>query len=93
MEKTQALRQRGYPANLEKIRALPVGHADETSWRENGLPYWVWYAGNKDLAGYLWEAHRSTEAAQKLLGAKFGGVLVADAFASYNGVAPPVRRC
>src|SRR5512140_3584892 len=57
-----------------------------------GQPYWVWYAGDDDLAVFVWDAHRSTEAAQKLLGQKFDGVLVADAFASYNGVKPKDRQ-
>ena len=38
------------PAALGKIRALPVVHADEASWRHDGLNYWVWYAGDEDLA-------------------------------------------
>lgn len=90
----QAVR-RGLPLYadlLEKVRALAVAHADETSWRHDGHPYWVWYAGDDDLAAFLWQAHRSTEAAQALLGEKFGGVLVADAFASYNGVQPKDRQ-
>ena len=84
----QAVR-RGLPLYadlLEKVRSLAVAHADETSWRHDGHPYWVWYAGDDDLAVFLWQAHRSTEAAQALLGERFGGVLVADAFASYNRV-------
>jgi hypothetical protein len=90
----QAVR-RGQPLYadlLEKVRALAVAHADETSWRHDGQPYWVWYAGDKDLAAFLWDPHRTTEAAQKLLGRKFGGVLVADDFASYNGVEPKDRQ-
>ena len=62
------------------------------AWRHDGHPCWVWYAGDDDLAAFLWQAHRSTEAAQALLGEKFGGVLVADAFASYNGVQPKNRQ-
>jgi hypothetical protein len=90
----QAVR-RGLPLYadlLDKVRALAVAHADETSWRHDGHPYWVWYAGDEDLAAFLWNAHRSTEAAQALLGEQFGGVLVADAFASYNGVQPKDRQ-
>jgi transposase len=90
----QAVR-RGQPLYadlLQKVRSLPVVHADETSWRHDGQPYWVWYAGNKDLAGFLLDPNRTTEAAQKLLGQKFDGVLVADAFASYNGVEPKDRQ-
>jgi transposase len=81
-----------YADLLDKVRSLPVAHADETSWRHDGHNYWVWYAGDDDLAAFLWQAHRSTEAAQELLGEKFDGVLVADAFASYNGVQPKDRQ-
>jgi Transposase IS66 family. len=90
----QAVR-RGQPLYLdllEKVRSLAVAHADETSWRNDGRPYWVWYAGNKDLAAFLLDQHRTAQAAQKLLGQKFGGVLVADAFGSYNGVEPKDRQ-
>jgi len=90
----QAVR-RGQPLYadlLDKVRALSVVHADETSWPHDGQTYWVWYAGDKDLAAFLWDPHRSSEAAQKLLGQHFGGVLVADAFASYNGVEPKDRQ-
>jgi transposase len=70
----------------QKIRALPVVHADETSWRNDGQPYWVWYAGNQDLAFFHLDPHRSSEAAQSVLGERFGGTIVADAYASYKGV-------
>lgn len=83
--------RRGWPlyADLQqKIQALAAVHADETSWRHAGQNYWVWYAGDDDLAFFHWDAHRSTEAAQSVLGEKFGGVIIADAFASYKGVHP-----
>jgi hypothetical protein len=76
----------------QKIRALPVAHADETSWRHDGNPYWAWYAGNRDLAFFHLDAHRSGEAAQSVLGERFRGTLVADAYASYNGVHPKDRQ-
>jgi len=81
-----------YADLLEKVRSLAVVHADETSWRHDGQNYWVWYAGNKDLAAFLLDPHRTAQSAQKLLGQKFDGVLVADAFASYNGVEPKARQ-
>jgi transposase len=72
----------------QKIQALSVAHADETSWRHDGQNYWVWYAGDDDLACFQFDAHRSTEAAQGLLGEKFNGVLVSDAYAAYQGLKP-----
>jgi transposase len=76
----------------QKIRALAVVHADETSWRHEGNPYWAWYAGNTDLAFFHLDQHRSAEAAQTVLGERFGGTLVADAYASYNRVHPKDRQ-
>jgi hypothetical protein len=76
----------------QKIRALPVVQADETSWRHDGATYWVWYAGDADLAFFHLDAHRSSEAAQQVLGERFPGTLVADAYAAYNGVQPKDRQ-
>jgi hypothetical protein len=90
----QAVR-RGLPLYedlLQKIRSLPVAHGDETSWRHDGQPYWAWYAGNQDLAFYHLDAHRSAQAAQSVFGQRFAGTLVADAYASYNGVHPKDRQ-
>jgi transposase len=76
----------------QKIRALAVAHADETSWRQDGNPFWAWYAGNPDLAFFHLDPHRSAQAAQTVLGERFHGTLVADAYASYNGVHPKDRQ-
>jgi len=76
----------------QKIRALPVVHADETSWRHDGNNYWVWYAGDDDLAFFQLDEHRSGEAAQSVLGERFAGTLVADAYASYKAVHPKDRQ-
>jgi len=81
-----------YADLLEKVRSLPVAHADETSWRNDGRSFFVWFAGDEDLAAFVFQEHRSTEAAQAVLGEHFGGVLVADAYASYNGVHPKDRQ-
>jgi transposase len=86
----QAVR-RGQPlyADLrQKIRALAVAHLDDTSWRDDGQPGFVWYVGDDDVACFVLDAHRTAEVAQSLLGKKFGGVLVADALASYKAVHP-----
>jgi hypothetical protein len=90
----QAVR-RGLPLYadlLDKVRSLAVAHADETSWHHDGRNFFAWFAGDADLAAFLLQEHRSTEAAQEVLGEHFGGVLVADAYASYNGVHPKDRQ-
>lgn len=72
----------------QKIRALAVGHADETSWPHDGQNYWVWYGGDDDLAFFHLDPHRSAQAAQSVWGPEFAGTIVADAYASYQGVHP-----
>ena len=76
----------------EKIRASAVIHADETSWRNDGLGHFAWYAGNTELAFFHIDRHRSTEVAQSILGSKFEGVLVADRYAAYNGTNAKARQ-
>lgn len=81
-----------YADLLDKVRSLAVAHADETSWRHDGRNFWVWFAGDNDLAAFHLDEHRSAEAAQAVLGERFAGVLVADAYASYNSVHPKHRQ-
>jgi transposase len=71
---------------IDKMRISPVIHADETHWREDGNNVWLWYAGNESLAVFRIDAHRSSEAAIELLGKKIDGLLVTDAYASYNAI-------
>jgi hypothetical protein len=63
-----------------------VAYADETSWREDGAPRYVWFGGNKDVAVYQISDDRSGESAVQLLGNPFDGVLVTDDYAAYNAV-------
>ena len=48
----------------EKIRASAVVHADETSWRNDGIGHHVWFAGNENLAFFHIDRHRSANVAR-----------------------------
>jgi transposase len=76
----------------EKIKASAFIHADETSWRNDGIGHYAWYAGNPHLAFFHIDRHRSTAVAQYLLGSRFEGILVADRYAAYNGVHAHARQ-
>ena len=77
----------------EKIRASEVVHADETSWRNDGTGFFVWFAGNDDLAFFHIDRHRSREAAKTVFGQDFDGVLVRDRYAAYNGIGHDWQAC
>jgi hypothetical protein len=70
----------------EKLRSATSAHADETSWRQDGMGHYVWYAGNDDLAVFHIDRHRSSKVAQSILGNNFDGVLNTDGYAAYNAV-------
>lgn len=76
----------------QKIRASAVIHADETSWRNDGIGHYAWYAGNTDLAFFHIDRHRSSEVAQSILGSNFQGSLIADRYAAYNAVNAMARQ-
>jgi hypothetical protein len=76
----------------EKLRAAAIAHADETSWREDGINHYVWYGGNDDLAFFHINRHRSSEVAQSIFGDNFGGVLNTDGYVAYNAVNPKDRQ-
>ena len=77
----------------EKIRASEVVHADETSWRNDGVGHYVWFAGNEKLAFFHIDRHRSAEVAKSIFGEDFEGTLVRDRYAAYNGIGADWQVC
>jgi hypothetical protein len=70
----------------QKIRALPVAHGDETSWRHDGQGHWLWYAGDDQVAFFQIDPHRSGQTAQSIFGEHFAGILISDAYGAYDAV-------
>lgn len=70
----------------QKIRALPVVHGDETSWRHDGQNYWLWYGGDDQLAFFQLDPRRSGQTAQSIFGEHLAGILISDAHGAYNAV-------
>jgi len=77
----------------DKIRASDIVHADETSWRSDGLGHYVWFAGNDDLAFFHIDRHRSADAAKAVFGEDFSGNLVRDRYGAYNGIGSDWQAC
>jgi transposase len=77
----------------DKIRASDVVHADETSWRSDGVGHYVWFAGNEKLAFFHIDRHRSADVAKNIFGEDFDGTLVRDRYAAYNGIGVDWQAC
>jgi transposase len=82
-----------YEGLRDKIRTSEVVHADETSWRGDGVGHYVWFAGNEDLSFFHIDRHRSAEVAKTIFGEDFNGTLVRDRYAAYNGIGVDWQAC
>jgi transposase len=82
-----------YEDLAQKIRTSDVVHADETSWRSDGLGHYIWFAGNENLAFFHIDRHRSADVAKTIFGEDFAGTLVRDRYAAYNGIGVDWQVC
>jgi hypothetical protein len=81
---------------LAQIRQQPVVHQDETGWRENGQNGYIWATvseGAEAVRYYEYDASRSHEVAERLLGERFRGTLVTDFYSAYNLLPGRHQRC
>jgi len=68
----------------EEARNSAVLHIDETGWRQNGGPRWLWCFTNKTLCYYIIVRTRGSKEALKILGEAFQGIIVSDFWKAYN---------
>ena len=78
-------------AILDRIRASPVVHADETGWREDGANGYVWTFSTTER--YFLRRGRGKAVVDEALGESFSGVLVSDFYAAYHHYDGPKQRC
>ncbi len=87
--------QRAQPAVaaiLERIRASPVVHADETGWRQDGNNGYVW-TFSTPTERYFLRRGRGKTVVDEALSDSFSGVLVSDFYAAYHHYDGPKQRC
>ena len=87
--------QRAQPAVaaiLDRIRASPVVHADETGWRQSGANGYVW-TFSTPTERYFLRRGRGKTVVDEALSNSFSGVLVSDFYAAYHHYDGPKQRC
>jgi transposase len=92
-QKAVRMGERIYQDLREKLRASAIAHADETSWRNDGVGHFVWFGGNENMAFFHIDRHRSAEVAKAIFGENFPGTLVRDRYAAYNGIGAHWQAC
>lgn len=82
-----------YARLLELMRAQAAIHVDETSWRVEGVPHWLWVFVNDVVALYVVSRSRGSKVPQALLGADFDGVVISDFFSAYSPLDVDKAKC
>ena len=77
---------------LDRIRASPVVHADETGWRQSGANGYVWTCSTP-TERYFLRWGRGKAVVDEALSDAFSGVLVSDCYAAYHHYDGPKQRC
>lgn len=80
-----------YQAMIEEIRAAPRKHADETSWRTNGVNGWAWLFATDTAALYTIEETRGKGVPERILnGSPPNSLLTVDDYGAYTNL--PMKR-
>lgn len=82
-----------YEAMLQKMRAGPLVHSDETSWWVGQPGWWLWVFCDPQQTLYHVARGRGREVLTRMIGADFGGVLASDCLSIYDGVNPLQHKC
>jgi len=79
---------------IEHFRQSQVKHADETSWKCDGVNGYAWLFTNSSVAVHCFAHARSRSVVDKIFGDKpLPGVLCVDRYAGYNHVKCKVQYC
>jgi transposase len=82
-----------YARLLDLMRQQAAIHVDETSWRVDGVPHWLWVFVNDVVALYLVSRSRGSKVPQALLGSDFDGVVISDFFSAYSPLDVEKAKC
>jgi len=82
-----------YARLLDLMRQQAAIHVDETSWRIDGVPHWLWVFVNDVVALYVVSRSRGSKVPQALLGPDFEGVVISDFFSAYSPLDVEKAKC
>jgi transposase len=82
-----------YDEILQSIRNAPVKHADETSFRIDGINAWCWLFATPSAALYTIEETQGKDVPAQILGANPTGVLVRDDYSGYESLPMEQQSC
>lgn len=78
---------------IKWIRSSPVVYIDETGYKLDGEPWWLWTFVCKDAVLYVIRKSRSKTVVEEVLGKEYKGIIVCDGWKTYEGFTDYLQRC
>lgn len=75
------------------LKEMNLLYIDETGWKRDGLPYWLWGFCNKRMAYYHIDESRGGNVIESLLGKTFTGTIISDFLSAYNAIESFKQKC
>ena len=82
-----------YEAIEEEARKSSFLHADETGWRVNGKPSWLWCFTNPRVTCYMIDRSRGFPALSRFFKEVFEGILITDFWRAYGRITQHRQTC
>lgn len=82
-----------YDMLVESLKTGNFIHADETGWRVDGEPCWMWKYSNKKVSVSKICVGRGQQEVQQMLGDEYNGTLISDFLSAYSRIASKKQRC
>lgn len=83
-----------YDELVKRMKRSKSLYIDETGWRNNGNPMWLWKYANRRVSMNWIVKGRGQKDLENVLGKTFGGTIIADFLSAYNKIkARAKQRC
>ena len=78
----------------QELKKSPFVNFDETGWRNDGDPMWLWNVSNRKVVFNHIDKSRGNKVVEYILGKKFDGTIISDFLSAYNKISAKAKqRC
>ncbi len=82
-----------YDEMKKALLLMNLLYIDETGWKKDGIPHWLWCYSNRILVFYHIDRSRGSKVIAAILGERFKGVIISDFLSAYNSIESLKQKC
>ena len=82
-----------YKSLTTRIRKADIAYVDETSFKVDGVQYWLWTFVTESETLFVIRRSRNRKVIQEILGPQFKGIICCDGWQEYSRYSSRLQRC